>query len=118
MVKVWRFPWQIFTWIDGDTCHGIMDKGWGNTWTPRGGLRLLTADGGPYDAPEITKPDQRVRGLMARSRALELAPLGLWYMVTSHKLDPDDFGRPLCSIELADGRDLASVLIAEGHTKG
>lgn len=94
-----------------------MDKGWGHLWAPRGGLRLLQGDGSAYDAPEMRKPDQRARAILALERVRELAPEGQWYMVTSHKLDPDDFGRPLCSIELADGRDLAGVLISEGHTK-
>lgn len=116
-MKVWRLPWLITAWIDGDTCHGTMDEGWGRSWTPRRGLRLLQADGSKYDAPEMTKPEQRERAQMARLRALALAPIGQWFMVTSHYLDPDDFGRPLCSVELADGRDLAGVLIREGHTK-
>lgn len=93
-----------------------MDKGWGNLWTPRRGLRLLVADGSKYDAPE-RKGESLPRGNQALARAAQLAPAGAWYMALSHYLDPDDFGRPLCSIELEDGRDLATILIAEGHVK-
>ena len=115
--KVWRLPWQITSWIDGDTCHGTMDSGWGHMWTPKKGLRLGTFTGARFDAPEMRKTEQKARALLARSAAERLAPPGEWFMVTSHRVDPDDFARPLCSIELPDGRDLATVLTEEGHTK-
>jgi endonuclease YncB( thermonuclease family) len=116
MIKVWRLPWLITSWVDGDTCHGTMDKGWGDMWTPPKGLRLLLADGSKYDAPE-RKGASLKRGNAARDWVQVLVPAGSWVMVTSHYVDPDDFGRPLCSIELEDGQDLAAAMIKRGHVK-
>lgn len=114
MIKVWRLPWLITSWIDGDTCHGMMDKGWGNMWTPKRGLRLVLADGGKFDAPERKT---RAAHVAALASVNELAPIGDWYMVTSHSGEPDAFSRPLCSIELPGGRDLATVMVNLGHVK-
>lgn len=116
MIRQWGMPWLVRSWVDGDTCHGTMDKGWGNLWTPKKGLRLLRGGGLAFDAPELRQL-QLVRGRAAQARAQELAPAGVWYQADSHYVDPDDFARPLCSLQLADGRDLATVLIQEGHVK-
>lgn len=116
MIKTWRLPWFILRWYDADTCFGMLDEGWGRTWTPDKGVRLVKAGGQKYDAPELNKPAQRDLALAARDRVIELAPSD-WYMATSESKDPDDFGRPLFSIQLHDGRDLASVLEREGYVK-
>lgn len=113
-IRIWTKPWKVTGWIDGDTCHGIMDDGWGRFWIPKPGLRLLLGDGGKYDAPERK---EKTRHLMALNAITTLAPVGRWFMVTSHHLDPDDFGRPLCSIQLPDGRDLATTMVSLGHVK-
>lgn len=115
MIKVWTLPWYVARWYDADTCFGMLDEGWGRMWTPDKGLRLVKTDG-KYDAPELNKPAQRDAALAARRRAIELASCD-WYMATSRAKDPDDFGRPLFSIELHDGRDLATVLEGEGYVK-
>lgn len=117
MIRTWCVPFMPRLWVDGDTVHGTLDIGWGHLWVPKKGLRLLR--GGPddkYDAPE-RRGITLARAHAARQRAQELCPPGRWHQVTSHYVDPDDFARPLCSIELLDGRDLATVLIEEGHVK-
>ncbi len=115
-VRVWRLPFLIERWVDGDTVMGEIDFGWGFMWMPPKGLRLLLADGSTYDAPERRKPTTE-QGMAAADAARALAPSGTWVMITSHYVDPDDFGRPLCSIELDDGADLAGALVMLGHVK-
>jgi hypothetical protein len=85
-------------------------------WTPPKGVRLLLADGTKYDAPE-RKGATLTRANRAKLYAQVLAPAGTWVMITSHYVDPDDFGRPLCSIELEDGQDMAATMIKGGHVK-
>lgn len=116
MIKVYRYPWLIKSWIDGDTCHGTMDKGHGLLWTPPKGLRLLHADGSSYDAPELRGPTIAL-AQQARVWVNGLAPAGTWVTVTSHSKDLDDFGRALCSIELEDGQDLATAMVGAGYVK-
>jgi endonuclease YncB( thermonuclease family) len=116
MIKVWRLPFLVKAWVDGDTAHGVIDFGWRFTWEPPKGIRLLLPDGGKYDAPERKSPTL-TRGNRAKVFAQVLAPAGTWVMITSHYVDPDDFGRPLCSIELEGGQDMAAAMIAAGHVK-
>lgn len=110
-----RVAFCISAWIDGDTCHGTVDRGWGDRYTPPRGLRLLKGDGTSFDAPETRLEPARAEA--AKARAKELAPEGAWYYIVSQRVDPDSFGRILCSIELVDGTDLATTLAAEGHSK-
>jgi endonuclease YncB( thermonuclease family) len=116
MERTWRLPFLITRWVDGDTCHGTVDMGWGHLWTPPKGLRLLHADGSKYDAPE-RKGATLAFANQARTWAAVLAPAGGTYMVTSHYVDPDDFGRILCSIETAAGQDLAAEMVKAGYVK-
>lgn len=114
--RTWSVPFMPRTWVDGDTVHGTLDIGWGHLWVPKKGLRLLYADGSSWDAIE-RKGATLALSRLARARASELAAPGRWVQVVSHYVDPDDFARPLCSIELEDGRDLAAVLRDEGYSK-
>lgn len=117
MGRTWSVPFMPSTWVDGDTVHGTLDTGWGHVWTPKKGVRLLFADGTSFDAIE-RKGATLALSRIARARATELCPPGRWHQVVSHYVDPDDFARPLCSITLLDGRDLARVLTDEGYAKG
>lgn len=118
-----RVAFLISAWIDGDTAHGTIDRGWGDRWTPPRGLRLVKIDGVKFDAPEMHVEPERAQA--AWKRAKELAPEGNWYYIVSYHYDPDSFGRPLCSIELPftpaagvlHGTDLATQLALEGHSK-
>jgi hypothetical protein len=110
-----RVAFFIERWIDGDTAHGTVDRGWGDRYTPPKGLRLLKGDGSTFDAPELHL--EPVRAEAARMRAQALAPAGNWYYIVSQRVDPDSFGRILCSIELLDSTDLATTLATEGHSK-
>lgn len=113
---VYSYPLLVARWVDGDTVMGVLDLGYRRTWQPGKGIRLVQGDGTTYDAPERRKATM-AQAVAARERAHELALPGMWLMCTSHSPDPDDFGRPLCSLLLPDGRDLAGVLIMEGHVK-
>jgi len=116
VIKVWRLPFLIEHWVDGDTAHGTIDMGWRWRWTPPKGIRLLCADGSSYDAPELRGATLAL-AQQAKVWVNVLAPAGSWVMITSHRVDPDDFGRPLCSIEMSDGQDLAAAMIGAGYVK-
>lgn len=114
--RVWRMPFLVKRWVDGDTAHGVLDFGWRFTWQPPKGIRLLCADGSTYDAPE-RRGASLARSNLARTWVDTLCPAGTWVMATSHYMDPDDFGRPLCSLELSNGDDLATEMMMAGHVK-
>lgn len=113
----WVRPFMPERWIDGDTCEGVLDRGDRDYYRPKGGIRLLYGDGSKFDAPEKNKADQHDRAMLAWAQVKILVPEGTPVVTTCHRLDPDSFGRPLCSIKLADGRDLAVVMASLGHTK-
>lgn len=117
MIKTYSYPFMIRTWVDGDTAHGDMDKGHGYMWKLPKGLRLVHADGRSYDAPE-KRGATLALGQRAKVWVNVLAPAGTWLMATSHnKGDLDDFGRPLCSLQLESGMDLADAMVAAGYVK-
>lgn len=111
----WGRPFLPERYGDGDTIYGLLDRGEGSLYRPKPGIRLVLGDGGKYDAPEVRKEPERARA--ATEALMALLPLGVPVPSLSHRLDPDSFGRPLCSIMLADGRDLATVLVEMGHVK-
>jgi endonuclease YncB( thermonuclease family) len=54
-----------------------------------------------------------VEGKVARDFVRELLPVGAAVTFVSRSLDK--YGRPLGSVMLGDGRDLATVLLQAGH---
>lgn len=106
---------------DGDTFDSMLDIGWGIVLRPRGKkmtkaggggtIRVVAADGSPYDAPELTT----IRGKTAAAFAQTLVGPGTWVEVVSYGLD--DFGRTLGAVTLPDGRDWAAVMTEAGYVK-
>ena len=109
---LWVRPFMPERWVDGDTVHGLIDRGDGDLYRPIKGLRALFADGSRFDTPEKAERD---RCEAARISALQLMPPGVPVVSTSHELDV--YGRPLCSFQLPDGRDFATVMAEMGHLK-
>lgn len=109
----WVRPFTIERWVDGDTVIGLIDRGDGDYYRPAKGIRLLRRDGTKFDAPEMHQDPERA--IAARQAAAALAGQGEVVISTSHMLDV--YGRPLCSLALLDGRDIATELIAQGHLK-
>lgn len=109
----WVRPLILERWVDGDTAKALIDRGDGDFYRPKKGIRLVRADGKRYDAPELK--EEPVLAAQAMDAALRLCPLGVPFVSTSHELDV--YGRPVCSITMADGRDLATMLTELGLVK-
>lgn len=113
---IFRLAAAVLDWYDGDTFHGVLDHGLG--WYQGKGLAVV---GGRavvepirhrcwlIDTPEMKTG---APGTAARDFARLLAPPGV-YEAMSYK--PDDFGRPLVDLVLADGRLFSAAMIAAGH---
>lgn len=94
--------------IDGDTitCHVDMGlRGWEyDVWLHNRSIRLLDCNAREKDEPG---------GAQAREHLAGLLPSGTVINLTLHR--PDLYsGRHLARVTMPDGRDLATVLIAEG----
>jgi endonuclease YncB( thermonuclease family) len=117
-MQPWRPRAEVVEVVDGDTFHSNLDIGWGLVLKPRrrpnpgpGTVRVLHADGSPYDAPERGTPHGRRAQVFARA----LVPVGSVLFVVSFMLD--DFGRTLGAVTLPDGRDWADVMTENGFVK-
>ena len=112
---------EVLGWVDGDTVDTRLDIGWGIVLVPRTGeknkgparLRIVAADGGKFDAPEVD--DEPIRANAATDAATRLLPPGSRARIVSYGLDV--FGRTLAAVELSGLRDMASVMTAMGHVK-
>lgn len=109
----WIRPFLPERWVDGDTAIGMFDRGDGDFYRPLKGIRLLYATGDRWDAPEMKA--EPLRATQARDCAAMLCPVGVWVVSTSHTLDV--YGRPLCSLQLAPGKDLALEMFIRGFSK-
>jgi endonuclease YncB( thermonuclease family) len=99
------FPAVVTRLHDGDTWFANVDLGMRNLWVEDGDIRL-----NGVDAPELATPAGKA------SLAWEvnnLAPVGTTVILTYH--GEDKYGRLLCDVQLADGRDLGKALIAAGQ---
>jgi endonuclease YncB( thermonuclease family) len=118
VIEPWRPRAEVVEVVDGDTFHSNLDIGWGIVLKPRlmpnpgpGTVRVLHADGSPYDAPERATPLGKIAGDYVR----HLVPVGsVLYVVSFHV---DAFGRTLGAVTLPDGRDWAAVMTQAGHVK-
>ena len=101
-MTTWTVPATVARVVDADTLALILDLGWHITLT-------TSARIGGIDAPELST----VAGKTARDYVRALLPAGAAVTFVSHSLDK--YGRPLGSVRLPDGRDLAEVLRLAGH---
>jgi endonuclease YncB( thermonuclease family) len=67
-------------------------------------------------APELFSCPQRERGKAARDFLYGLLPVGTKCRLTTER-DVTTFGCYVASIELEDGKDVATALIEAGHAK-
>ncbi|MBA2693536.1 MAG: thermonuclease family protein [Rubrobacter sp.] len=95
--------------VDGDTVHVLLSLG-----LDEYAYRMVRiAD---INAPEVFSgpKEERERGKAARDFLAALAPPGTQCRLTT-KRDTASLGRYVANIELADGRDVATILVETGH---
>ncbi len=93
--------------VDGDTFDVIMDPGVNEY--PYRTCRILG-----MDAPETNRLATREAGLAAKDHLITLMPVGTPVRLVTRP-DPDSFGRYLVKVELQDGTDVGSAMVAAGH---
>lgn len=95
--------------VDGDTVHVGVSLG-----LDEYAYRMIRIKGA--FAPELFSgpPEERERGKAARDFLAALIPVGTKCRLTTER-DTSTFGRYVASIELEDGRDVATALIEAGH---
>lgn len=93
--------------VDADTADYLVDLGM-NRYDYRP-VRLLSVD-----CPEINRTESREAGFAALAYVRSVMPIGCRVRLHTRP-DPDSFGRYLARVELANGEDLASLIIAAGH---
>ncbi|HLL69004.1 MAG TPA: thermonuclease family protein [Micromonosporaceae bacterium] len=101
-MTTWTVPAVVLRVIDADSLRMQLDLGW---YT----YRVENCRLGHCNAPELNT----AAGRAARDFVLTLLTIGDPVTFTSKSLDK--YGRPLGDITLADGRDLATILIQAGH---
>jgi micrococcal nuclease len=109
--ELYRYRATVQSWIDGDTARVDVDLGCHVHW--HGSLRVAG-----MNAPEVRGPSRQA-GLLAAAEVERLCPAGSTVYLDSlafeHTSEEDDFGRMLAEVTLADGRDLAELMIAGGY---
>lgn len=114
---MWEYRATIERVVDGDTFDATLDLGF-YTWRHER-LRLLGSFCG-VNTPEMhaADPAVRARANAAKTRVLDLMPMGSVVTVRTHRQeagDPKDgFGRFLAEVILKDGTNLGDLLLAEG----
>lgn len=106
---------------DGDSYTLERDLG-ESVWRRGRGYRLRGAS-----CPELRFPKGHAQagetnpaGVAARARVLELMPIGSRVLTRTHKTPTshvETLGRYVIDVQLADGRQLAEVLIAERYAR-
>lgn len=97
-------------WHDGDTCNVLVSQGMHGYWL--GHLRCAG-----YNAPEL-KGDTYAAAVIARDYVASLVDVGQVVYLDSLAFtydEQDNFGRMLGRVTLADGQDLATVMIDSGN---
>ncbi|MBA2375216.1 MAG: thermonuclease family protein [Rubrobacter sp.] len=95
--------------VDGDTVHVLLSLG-----LDEYAYRMVRiAD---INVPEVFSgpKEERERGKASRDFLAAFAPPGTQCRLTT-KRDAASLGRYVANIELADGRDIATVLVEAGH---
>lgn len=101
-MTAWTYPAVVLRVVDGDTVRLNLDLG----------LHIWRTDNcriAGINAPETNTP----AGRAAAAYAAELLPPDTRVTFTSERLEK--YGRPLGRLTLADGRDLAALMLAAGH---
>lgn len=107
-------PWSTANpsaWHDGDTVNADVDLGCHVHW--QGHIRCAG-----YNAPEVTgatKPAGDAATAFVRTLAEVGAVVYLDSLAFVASTEEDDFGRMLAAVTLADGRDLATLMIDSGN---
>ena len=107
---LFRYAATVTRWVDGDTAKVDVDLGCRVHW--RGSLRCAG-----YNAPEV-RGATALAGAAATAYVESLCPVGSTVYLDSLAFEPDEldnFGRMLGAVTLADGRDLAALMIDSGH---
>lgn len=111
---------EIVKVTDGDTIQVMVSLGLEDFTKIR--VRVAVSKTIQFDAPESTKAkaksaDELRRGLLAKERAKELLPVGAIVKIETYKPTADIYARYAAAVTMADGRNFATVMIAEGHVK-
>ena len=101
-MTTWTVPATVARVVDADTLALVLDLGWHIALTTNARVAGI-------DAPELSTAE----GKAARDYVRELLPAGAPVTFVSRQLDK--YGRPLGSVALADGRDLATLLLQTGR---
>ena len=107
--RLWTWQAVVLRWVDGDTVDIDIDQGFRLRRQER--IRLVG-----IDAWE-TRGKEKVRGLLAKERAIDLAPEGSLVFMVTHKNKQDSFGRWLAEVWPADSdeiRSINNILLEEG----
>lgn len=100
------------SWHDGDTFCAHVDMG-------VRGFDLLHVRPAGYNSPEINTLATRAAATVARDYAASLVDTGGIVYLDSISFqassEEDNFGRMLAVVTLADGRDLATLMIESGN---
>lgn len=115
---VWTVPALVLEWKDGDTCEVKLDQGW-RVSRERQSVRLLNLWCAETDSKD---PARRAEAFAALAHAIELVPPGSIVIVTSKAVrtglwggTQESLSRTLGDIRLLDGRDFATVMVADGY---
>jgi len=107
---VYTYKAHITRIVDGDTVKAKISLGFSITVDETFRIKDI-------DTPETHRPKseaERIHGRAATARAKELLE-GKEVIITTYKTGK--YGRYIASIELSDGSDFGSVMIAEGFQK-
>ena len=104
-MSAWSWPADKVTVVsihDGDTFHLAVDLGFNVTYDYR--FRLARCN-----APELPTS----AGIAAQVALSKLMPVGTHVALVSSK--PDDYGRWIADLTLADGTNVSDWMLANGH---
>lgn len=112
---MWTYRARAFEAVDGDTVRVDVDLGF--RLTLRQTVRLAGINAAELTAPGGPSARSWLAGWLVDAHTVARANTDWPLIVTTRKHDGqgDKYGRWLASISRADGRDLATDMIAAGH---